>query len=189
MEGKAIIFSAPSGSGKTTIVKHLIQEIPTLKFSISATTRSPRNGEVNGRDYYFLSNRDFQQRIQAGHFVEFEEVYPGLCYGTLKEEVEKIWANGNHVIFDVDVVGGYNLKQYFKSKSLAIFVKVSSMKELEKRLSSRNSESEESLRMRLEKAAAEMEYQPKFDQVIVNDRLDESLPEAKLLVDKFLKKK
>lgn len=186
MAGKAIIFCAPSGSGKTTIVKHLLQTNPELGFSISASTRDKRGRtEENGKDYYFLTPADFRKKIESDEFIEWEEVYEGNFYGTLKSEIERIWKTGKNVIFDVDVKGGLNLKKYFGDKSLAIFVKVPSLEILKERLHDRNTESEESLSRRLFKAQFEMGFQDKFDVVLVNEDLKTSLAEAQRLYDDF----
>ncbi len=184
--GKAIFFSAPSGSGKTTVVKHLLQQKSNLGFSISATTRASRPNEQNGKDYYFLSVAEFEQKIKEDAFVEWEQVYDGLYYGTLKSEVERLWSEGKHVLFDVDVLGGLSLKKYFKEKGLAVFVKVPGIEILEKRLRDRKSESEESIARRLERVKYEMTFEDKFDITLVNDDLEKTLNEAEQLVDKFL---
>ena len=185
-KGKAIIFCAPSGSGKTTLVKHLLSTNTDLGFSISACTRDRRGrAEVNGQDYYFLSIEEFQAKIGSDAFVEWEEVYPGGYYGTLKAEVERLWAEGKNVIFDVDVKGGLKLKEYFKDDALAIFVKVPSVAELEKRLRERNTETEESLSKRLYKVKFEMTFQDRFDVVLLNDNLDDSQRIAQDLYDSF----
>ena len=186
MEGKAIIFSAPSGSGKTTIVRHLLEKNPDLGFSISASTRDKRGRtEAHGKDYYFLTPEEFKKKIDSKEFVEWEEVYEGNFYGTLKSEVDRIWKNGKNVIFDVDVKGGINLKNYFGDKALAIFVKVPSMEVLKERLHDRGTESEESLSRRLFKAKFEMTFQDKFDKVLINQDLEHSLQQAQLLYDAF----
>lgn len=186
MAGKAIIFSAPSGSGKTTIVKHLLANNPDLGFSISASTRDKRGRtEQNGKDYYFLTPEDFKKKIDNNEFIEWEEVYEGNFYGTLKSEIERIWAEGRNVIFDVDVKGGLNLKKYFGDKALAIFVRVPSLDVLKERLHDRGTETEESLSRRLFKAKFEMTFQDKFDVVLVNEKLDISLKEAQRLYDEF----
>ena len=186
MAGKAIIFSAPSGSGKTTIVKHLLESNPDLGFSISASTRDKRGRtEQNGKDYYFLPPKEFKQKIDNNEFVEWEEVYEGNFYGTLKSEVERVWQEGRNVIFDVDVKGGLNLKKYFGDKALAIFVKVPSLLILKERLHDRGTETQESLSRRLFKAEFEMGFQDKFDVVLVNENLDKSLQEAQHLYDDF----
>jgi guanylate kinase len=189
MAGKAIIFSAPSGSGKTTIVKHLIKTNPDLGFSISASTRDKRGRkEAHGKDYYFLSPVEFKKRIDNEDFIEWEEVYEGNFYGTLKSEIERIWALGKNVIFDVDVKGGLALKKYFGEKALAVFVKVPSLEILKERLSDRGTESAESLSRRLFKANFEMTFQDQFDVVLVNENLKNSLAEAQRLYDEFKNK-
>jgi guanylate kinase len=188
-QGKAIIFSAPSGSGKTSLVRHLIQHIPNLGFSISACTRDKRGRhEVHGRDYYFLSIDEFKKKIDEDAFVEWEEVYEGNFYGTLKEEVQRIWDNGKAVIFDVDVKGGLALKKYFGPQALAIFVKVPSLDVLKTRLNDRGTESEESLSRRLYKAQFEAKFEPQFDTSILNDDFGRSSEEAVSLVSEFLAK-
>ncbi|GMQ26249.1 guanylate kinase [Algoriphagus sp. oki45] len=187
--GKAIIFSAPSGSGKTSLVKHLIQQVPDLGFSISACTRDKRGRhEVHGRDYYFLSIAEFKQKIDQDAFVEWEEVYEGNFYGTLKEEVQRIWDSGKAVIFDVDVKGGLALKKYFGDQALAIFVQVPSMEVLASRLNDRGTESPESLSRRLYKAEFEMTFAPQFDVTLLNDDFGKSSSEAVKLVSDFLAK-
>jgi len=186
MAGKALIFSAPSGSGKTTIVKHLLQNNPTLGFSISASTRDKRGrSEQHGKDYYFLSPEEFKKKIDNNEFIEWEEVYAGNFYGTLKSEIERIWKEGKDVIFDVDVKGGINLKKYFGDKALAVFVKVPSIEVLKQRLSDRGTESADSLSRRLFKAQFEMSFQDKFDVVLVNEDLTRSLQEAQQLYNQF----
>ena len=188
MEGKAIIFSAPSGSGKTTIVQHLLEKNPDLGFSISASTRDKRGRtEAHGKDYYFLTPEEFKKKIDSNEFVEWEEVYEGNFYGTLKSEIERIWGSGKNVIFDVDVKGGIALKNYFGDRALAIFVKVPSLEILQERLHDRGTESEESLSRRLFKAKFEMTFQDKFDKVLVNENLDHSLRQAQELYDAFKK--
>lgn len=186
MAGKAIIFSAPSGSGKTTIVKHLLKTNPDLGFSISASTRDKRGRtEQHGKDYYFLSPLDFKKKIDNNEFVEWEEVYEGNFYGTLKSEVDRIWREGKNVIFDVDVKGGLNLKKYFGDKGLAIFVKVPSIEVLKERLNDRGTETPESLSRRLFKAQFEMTFQDRFDKILVNESLEKSLAEAQRMYDEF----
>lgn len=186
MAGKAIIFSAPSGSGKTTIVKHLLKTNPDLGFSISASTRDRRGRtEKDGQDYHFLTPLEFKELIDKNEFVEWEEVYEGNFYGTLKSEIQRIWDEGKNVIFDVDVKGGLNLKKYFGDKALSIFVKVPSIEILKTRLHDRGTESPESLSRRLFKAQFEMTFQDKFDVVLVNETLDKSLSEAQRLYDSF----
>jgi guanylate kinase len=187
MAGKAIIFSAPSGSGKTTLVKHLLQQNPDLGFSISASTRDKRGRtEEQGKDYYFLTPQDFKQKIDANEFIEWEEVYAGNFYGTLKSEIERIWAEGKNVIFDVDVKGGINLKKYFGDKALSVFVKVPSLEVLRQRLNERGTESADSLSRRLFKAEFEMTFQDKFDVVLENEDLEKSKAEAQQLYKNFV---
>jgi guanylate kinase len=188
MAGKAIIFSAPSGSGKTTIVKYLLENNNDLGFSISASTRDRRGrSEQNGKDYYFLSPMEFKSKIDKNEFIEWEEVYEGNFYGTLKSEIERIWDSGKNVLFDVDVKGGINLKKYFGDKALAIFVKVPSLEILTERLNDRGTESQESLSRRLFKAEFEMSFQDKFDVVLLNENLQQSLAQAQKLYDEFNK--
>ncbi len=185
--GKAVIFSAPSGSGKTTIVKHLLKSNPQLGFSISACTRDKRGrDEQNGKDYYFLTPEEFKEKIDQDAFVEWEEVYEGNFYGTLKEEIQRIWDQDKTVVFDVDVKGGLHLKEYFGDKALAVFVKVPSIDELKNRLQDRGTESEESLSRRLYKAKFEMSFEDKFDVSLVNDNMEKSFLEAEKLVKNFL---
>jgi len=186
MPGKAIIFSAPSGSGKTTIVKHLLENNPDLGFSISASTRDKRGRiEQHGKDYYFLSPQDFKEKIDRNEFIEWEEVYAGNFYGTLKSEIDRIWSEGKNVIFDVDVKGGINIKKYFGDDALAIFVKVPSLEILKKRLNERGTESDDSLSRRIFKAEFEMTFQDKFDVVLINEDLQTSLKEAQRLYNEF----
>lgn len=186
-QGKAIIFSAPSGSGKTTIVKHLLATHKKYGFSISATTR-PRRGEreKDGQDYYFLSIEEFKARIANGEFIEWEEVYGGNYYGTLKSEIDRLWQAGKHVLFDVDVKGGLKLKEYFGKDALAIFVKVNSVTELEARLRHRNTESEEHIRSRLDKAKYEMSFESAFDITLISADLQKTLLNAEEIIDRFL---
>lgn len=172
---KSIIFSAPSGSGKTTIVKHILKHFPNIQFSISATTRQIRPGEVDGKDYHFISIDEFKSKIDRGEFIECEEVYPGLFYGTLKSEVQKIWDKGGIVIYDMDVVGGLNLKKQFGEESISFFVKVPTIEELEERLRMRGTETEEKIQMRISKAKSEMEYENQFDIILVNRDLENTL--------------
>jgi guanylate kinase len=186
MSGKSLIFSAPSGAGKTTIVRHLLQLDLNLGFSVSACSRKPRENEVQGRDYYFMSVEEFKAGIARDEFVEWEEVYEGHYYGTLKSELDRIWKAGKHVVFDVDVVGGSNLKRIFGQDALAVFVKPLSMEVLEERLRDRSTESEEKIGKRLAKAAREMEYAGLFDVILVNDILEETLKQAEQLVREFL---
>lgn len=187
-EGKALIFSAPSGSGKTTIVKHLLKNNLALNFSISACTRPKREAEVDGKDYYFLSLEDFQKKISDNQFVEWEEVYSDSYYGTLKSEVERIWAEGNTVVFDVDVKGAVKLKDYFGDQALAVFIRVPSLEVLKERLAARGTETETSLKARIEKATYELTFEDKFDITIINDKLEEAYAEASQKVDYFLNK-
>jgi len=186
MEGKLIIFSAPSGAGKTTIVKHLLNCGFNFGFSISATTRKPRGQEINGREYYFLSTEEFKNKIANDEFLEWEEVYPGSFYGTLKSEVEKICTSGQNMLFDVDVVGGYNIKKFYGDKALAVFVKPPSIAELQNRLILRSTDGPEVIKCRIEKAEKEMSYAPLFDTVVVNDKLEDALKEAEEKVKAFL---
>lgn len=186
MEGKLLIFSAPSGSGKSTIVQHLMKMELGLAFSISATSRKPRKGEVDGREYHFLSPDQFRKKIKNNDFVEWEEVYPDQYYGTLQSEVDRIWNTGQHALFDIDVVGGMNLKNTFKNIALSVFVKPPSMDILEQRLRARGTDDETSLQKRLGKAGYEMEYASHFDHILVNDSLEQALAEAESLVRDFL---
>lgn len=187
-KGKLIVFSAPSGSGKTTLVKHLLSlnELK-LEFSISATSRAPRGKEEDGKDYYFLSAQEFQEKIANDAFVEHEEVYAGNYYGTLRSELDRIWSKGHHIIFDIDVVGGLNIKKQFPEQTLSIFVKPPSKKELERRLRSRQTETEEKIQMRLAKADQELAVANQFDIVLENNDLEVAKKEAQQLVSDFLK--
>lgn len=188
MAGKALIFSAPSGSGKTTIVQHLLNNNSDLGFSISASTRDRRGRkEEHGKDYYFLTPEEFKQKIDNDEFIEWEEVYEGNFYGTLKSEIQRIWDEGKNVIFDVDVKGGINLKKYFGEKALSIFVKVPSLETLKERLSDRGTETEESLSRRLFKAMFEMGFADQFDRVLVNEELSKTLKEAQQIYTSFNK--
>lgn len=184
--GKLIIFSAPSGAGKTTIVHHLLKQFPMLEFSVSATSRAVRGDEQHGVDYYFLSEDEFRARVAAEEFVEWEEVYPGQMYGTLKSEVERIWRKGHHVIFDVDVIGGMNLKKQYGDRALSVFVEPPSMEVLEQRLRHRATEPEEKIKMRIAKAGSELQFKNRFDHVITNNILEESFLQAEALIRKFL---
>ncbi len=186
MKGKLVIFSAPSGAGKTTIVKHLLQKDLNLEFSISATSRQPRPNEIHAKDYYFLSNTEFQQKIENNEFLEWEEVYSGTCYGTLKSEVERIRAAGKNVIFDVDVVGGLNIKKFYGNEALAIFVQPPSVEELRNRLKNRSTEDSEKIAMRVAKAKQELGFANQFDVLIVNDDLQRATKQAELTVKEFL---
>lgn len=185
---KAIIFSAPSGAGKTTIVHHLLKVFPELCFSVSACSRKKRANEVDGKDYYFMGVEGFKSAIENGLFLEYEEVYKDNFYGTLKSEIERIWAMNKTVIFDVDVVGGLNLKKLFAEKALSVFVKAPSIEELERRLKSRQTESSEKIAIRIQKAKHEMAFEKEFDVALINVDLEHSLPEAEKLVRDFLAK-
>lgn len=187
--GKCIIFSAPSGAGKTTIVHYLLREIPSLAFSISACSREPRGRELPGIDYHYFSVADFKKKIENNEFVEWEEVYPDNFYGTLKSEIEKSWANNKVVVFDVDAEGGINLKKIFGNQSLAIFIKPPSLFVLEQRLRNRRTESEENIKMRIEKANREMERASLFDYVLLNDNLENACKEIKGKVLDFISQK
>lgn len=186
LQGKLIIISAPSGSGKTTIAKYLLAQMPVLEFSISATTRSKRPGEEHGKDYYFISVDEFNTRVANGEFVEHEEVYEGVFYGTLKSEVERIWAKGHHVVFDVDVVGAKNLKQMYGDKALLMFITLPDFETLENRLRSRSTETAEQLDMRLGKARHELEYEKYADVRLINDVLENAQQRAQQIVTRFI---
>lgn len=185
-QGKLIIFSAPSGSGKTTIVRQMLARFPELAFSVSACTREQREGEVHGKDYYFLTPDNFIKRIENDEFVEWEMVYEGKYYGTLRSEIERIWAEGKHVIFDVDVVGGLNLKERFGAQALGIFVMVPSVEVLEERLRGRGSETDETLLTRLGKAINELNYALDFDIIIRNEDLETAVKDAETAIRTFL---
>jgi len=184
-EGKIIIFSAPSGAGKTTLVKHLLANNPDLGFSVSVTTRLCRQGEIPGKDYYFFSKELFETYIKQNAFVEYEEVYAGTYYGTLKSEIERIWGEHKHVIIDADVKGGLNIKSQYGERALSVFVQPPNVAILEQRLRARNTDSEESIRKRMEKALSEITYGDKFDAVILNDDLAKACAEAQHLFDNF----
>lgn len=184
--GKVVIFSAPSGSGKTTIVRALLARYERFEFSISATSRAPRGTERDGVDYYFLSPGEFRDRVAAGAFVEWEEVYAGTCYGTLRSEVERIWAKGHVILFDVDVMGGINLKRIFGDKACSIFIQPPSIGELRRRLEGRGTDAPEVIEKRVAKASFELAQAPAFDHVVVNDRLDEAVAETCAILDEFL---
>ncbi len=185
-QGKLVIFSAPSGAGKTTIVHHLLKQFPQLAFSVSATTRPKRGKEVHGVDYYFISKEEFLHRIAQKEFVEFEEVYADNFYGTLRSEIERLWAEGKHVIFDIDVEGGLHLKKKFGDRALAVFVQPPSLEVLIARLNGRATDSPEKLRERIEKAEKELKYANKFDIILNNDDLQTACGEAEQLVGQFL---
>lgn len=181
-QGKVIVISAPSGAGKTTLVHHLLHTFDELEFSVSATTRKPRQGETDGKDYYFLSTDEFKRRISAGDFLEYEEVYKGLFYGTLKSEIKRLWDKGKVVIFDVDVMGGINLKKYFGKSAISIFLKAPDPETLEQRLRTRSTEEESVLLERLAKARKELAMEKEFDIVLVNDELAYTFTTAESIV-------
>lgn len=185
-EGKLIIFSAPSGSGKTTIVKRLLSVFPQFEFSISATSRKPRGTERDGVDYFFLTQEEFARRVEAGDFVEWEEVYGGTCYGTLRSEMERIWAKGNVIVFDVDVMGGINLKRIFGENACSIFIMPPSVEELRRRLEGRGTDSAETIDKRVAKAEFEISKSGSFDHIVVNDDLDTAVAETESIIGKFL---
>jgi guanylate kinase len=185
-EGKCIIFSAPSGAGKTTIVQHLLAVNNEIEFSISATSRNMRSHEIDGKDYHFLSAEEFKNHINENKFVEWEEVYSDNYYGTLKSEMERIWKEGKHVIFDVDVMGGIKLKSIFVDKAFSVFVQAPSVEELENRLINRGTEDPESLERRVGKAKSEMQFASEFDYILVNDVLEIAEKEVELVVQSFL---
>ena len=184
--GKAILFSAPSGCGKTTIIGELMQYFDCFDFSISATSRKPRGEERDGVDYHFLSHDEFMRRVEAGEFLEWEEVYQGTCYGTLKSEVKRIWDSGRVIVFDVDVNGGRNIKRYFGDDALSIFVMPPSIEVLEQRLRSRGTDSEEAIVKRLARSAEELKQAPQFDRTIVNDDLQRAVAETRKVIEDFL---
>lgn len=183
---KAILFSAPSGSGKTTIIREILKRFDCFEFSISATSRSPREGERDGIDYYFLSPETFAERVKNDQFLEWEEVYAGTCYGTLKSEINRIWDNGHVIIFDVDVNGGMNLKKYFGPDALALFVMPPSVEVLEQRLRGRGTESEENISKRLARSAAELNMSDQFDVTIVNDILSDAVDKTQQVINNYL---
>lgn len=184
--GKAILFSAPSGCGKTTIIGELMRYFDCFDFSISATSRKPRGQEQDGRDYYFLTHEEFMRRVDKGDFLEWEEVYQGTCYGTLKSEISRIWDAGRVIVFDVDVNGGSNIKRYFGGDALSIFVMPPSLAVLEQRLRSRGTDSEEAIVKRLARSAEELKKAPQFDVTIVNDDLQRAVAETRKVIEKFL---
>ncbi len=182
---KVIIFSAPSGAGKSTIVGHLLEKFPFLEFSVSATSRPPRGSEQNGKEYYFITADEFRRKIAAGELVEYQEVYQGSFYGTLKSEVERIWAKGHIILFDIDVKGGVNLKKLYGTKAMAVFIQPPSLKVLEERLRNRGTDTEAAIETRIHKAIEEMTYAPDFDKVIVNNKLEDSFAQAEKVVTDF----
>ncbi len=186
MSGKLIIVTAPSGAGKTTVVKHLLNKIPSLAFSVSATTRNKRENEVDGKDYYFLSADTFKSKIAAYEFVEWEEVYPGKFYGTLESELNRLWKDGKNIIFDVDVKGALSLKNKFPEKTLSIFIQPPSLEILIERLTKRATETPETLKIRIERATLELSFHHRFDFAIINDKLDNTLQKAEELVNNFM---
>ena len=183
---KVIIFSAPSGSGKTTLVRHCLEKFPDLEFSVSCTTRPPRGEEVNGTDYHFVSPEDFRNKIAAGDFVEYEEVYTDKYYGTLKSEIERIWKKGKTVIFDVDVQGGIALKKYFGSQAVSIFIMPPSVAALELRLNARGTDDAQTIKTRVEKATEEISFKEEFDEIVVNDQLEVAKTTTENIIQKFL---
>ncbi len=187
--GKLLIFSAPSGAGKTTLVRYLMDKIPSLEFSVSAASRKARKGERHGHDYYFLTAEDFRKKIANDEFVEWEEVYEDHYYGTLLSEVERIRNNGNHVVFDVDVKGGVNIKKQFGDQALAVFVKPPSVEVLKERLIGRNTETKETLKKRLDRAVYELGFEDKFDVVLINDNLEKAKEESLILVNNYINNK
>ena len=186
MQGKLIIFSAPSGAGKTTIVQYLLTKIPKLEFSVSACSRPMRKDETHGVDYYFISVEEFKKKIANEEFVEWEEVYKDNFYGTLKAEIERIWKKGHHIIFDMDVVGGLNLKKQFGEQALAVFVMPPSIQHLENRLKMRETETPESIARRIGKAEVELQTATQFDKIVLNDTLEHAFAEAEKIVKEFL---
>jgi guanylate kinase len=186
LQGKLIIITAPSGSGKTTIAKYLLAQLPTLEFSVSVTTREKRSNEEHGKDYYFFSIEDFRTAAKNGEFVEYEEVYPGVYYGTLHKEIERIWKKNHHTVFDVDVVGSKNLKEMYGNNALLLFIKLPSFEVLEQRLRARSTENNEQLETRLNKARHEMDYEKYADVTILNDDLEMAKQKALLAVSQFI---
>ena len=184
--GKIIIFSAPSGSGKSSLIGHVLERFPQLEFSISATSRAPRGSEVNGKEYYFLSNEEFKNKVAAGEFVEWEEVYAGTCYGTLRSELKRIWDKGHVIVFDVDVKGGVNLKKIFGDDALSIFIMPPSVEELRRRLEKRGTDTPETIAKRVAKAEEEITYAPLFDKIVVNDSLETAIADATRITETFI---
>ncbi|CDN32086.1 Guanylate kinase [Mucinivorans hirudinis] len=185
--GKVIIFSAPSGSGKSTIVNALLERNENLRFSVSATSRAPRGAEQNGVEYYFFSNDEFMLKVGRGDFLEWEEVYAGTCYGTLKSEIERIWSMGAVVVFDVDVIGGLNIKTVFGSDALSIFIMPPSIEELHRRLVARATETPEAISRRMAKAEQEIAYSDKFDAMVVNDNLQDAINQTEIIINNYIK--
>ena len=183
---KVIIFSAPSGSGKTTVVRHLLTKFPQLKFSVSSTSRKKRETEVEGEDYYFLTLDEFKHKLANDEFIEYEEVYEGRFYGTLKKEAERIWNEGKIIVFDVDVKGGLRLKETYKNQALSVFIMPSSLEELRRRLIARGTESLEDIEKRVQRADEELSYANKFDKIILNDKLHEALANAETVVNDWI---
>jgi guanylate kinase len=187
MKGKLIIFSAPSGAGKTTIVRHLLEKNLNLGFSVSATSRAPRHNEIDGKDYYFLSVDEFKLKIENDEFLEWEEVYNDIYYGTLKNEVEEKRNRGQNVIFDVDVVGGLNIKKFYGNEALAVFVQPPSVEELRNRLRNRSTETEEKIQMRIAKAEHELSFAGRFDVIVINNELQQACSKSEEIIRDFLK--
>lgn len=183
---KVVIISAPSGAGKTTLVKHLLQKYPVLEFSISACSRPKRENEIDGVDYYFFTISEFKNLIAQNQFIEWEEVYPNMFYGTLKKEIERIWNNHHIALFDVDVKGGINLKKFFAAKAISIFIAPPSIEILKERLINRGSETPETLNTRIEKAQYEMTFSNQFDYIVVNDKLDKAIQNISMIVEKWI---
>lgn len=188
MNEKVVIVSAPSGAGKTSIVKFLLEKMPQLAFSISATSRPKRANEQHGKDYYFLAVEEFKKKLEGGDFLEWQEVYPNQFYGTLKSEVERLWGEGKIVIFDVDVLGGLNIKKIFGEKALSVFIQPPTVEELKNRLCGRGTETPESLKKRLDKAEYELSFAPQFDLIVVNDVLEDARAESFEKINGFLQK-
>lgn len=186
--GKVVIFSAPSGSGKSTIVNYLLTKGLGLEFSISATCRAPRGEEQNGREYFFFTPEEFKAKVENNEFLEWEEVYPGCCYGTLKSEVERIWAKGNIVVFDVDVVGGVNIKKIFGEQALSIFIEAPSIEILRKRLIGRGTDSMDKIEQRVAKAEYEMTFASQFDTIVINDKVEDAYSDAERVIREFISK-
>lgn len=185
---KIIIITAPSGSGKTTIVKQLLQRSPLLGFSISACTRNPRPGELHGKDYYFLEEADFKQKIEEDAFIEWEMVYTGKYYGTLRSEVERIWSDGKAPLVDIDVLGALNIKARYGENAISLFIQAPSVAELQKRLEARGTETPQTLQERLDKAAYELSFADRFDRIVVNDNLERAIEETMAIISNFLQK-